>query len=159
MGLTHIKVRRETIKVDNEQSFDVRGLSASDILYLVEAHGPALALAYGKMMSGRAKEGNFTNDMVRDAILSVAKDAPELLAALIAAAADDYNKEGMVTASMLPFDVQLSALVAVFTLSMSSEAQLKKLLESLTDGLAKVSGALTNVTIPSLASIGESAAA
>ncbi len=158
--LRDIQIRTIPVFVDEEQSFDVRGLSASDVAALVQTHGMALSMAFGKVVAERSNgPGSINEAMVKDVLIKAATDMPEVLAAMIALAADSYEVEFIEVARRLPLMAQVAAGVAIFKLSMSSESELKKLVESLTAGMAQMSAALQGVKLPSLSGIGISDAA
>lgn len=157
MGLRDIIIKRTTVELPDGQSFDVRGLAAMDVMALVHTHGKALSLAFGKIM---AEGGGKTVDeeQVRRLLTSVGSDVPEVLAAVIALAADAYDEQGLTMASQLPFLSQVHAGTAIFHLSFTSDTEIKKLVESLAAAVAMIASNLTT-PIPSLVGISESDAA
>jgi dihydropteroate synthase len=147
--LSSIKVRREAVKVDETQSFDVRGISTNDVMALVAEHGAQLTLMFAKLTSGR-DAGSLNPDDVRDIILQLAKEFPDIAAAVIALAAEEYNEDGMALARDLPVLAQMEAIETIFHLTFYSESQVKKLLGSLTKMIGEVSGALKTNVVPGL---------
>lgn len=157
MGLRDIIIQRSKVELPDGQSFDVRGLAAMDVMALVHTHGMALSLAFGKIMAeGRGK--TLTEGMVREMLMSVGSDAPDVLAAIIALAGDAYDEKGIQTAAQLPFLTQVAAGTAIFNLSFTSETEVKKLVESLAGAISMIAANLTT-PVPSLSGILESAAA
>lgn len=147
MGLRNIVIRRETVQVDDSQSFTVRGITLFDIMQAVGDFGPQMALAFGKMTS-REGTGPLTPDDVKAHIRDLAKEFPDVLAAAIAMASDDYSKAAMDVTKQLPMSVQLDAIEKVARLSFRSEAEVGKLMESLVRAVAGATGALTKVELP-----------
>jgi hypothetical protein len=157
MGLRDIIIQRTSITLPDGQSFDVRGLAAMDAMALVHTHGKALSLAFGKIMA-QGKGQPVSEELVRKLLASVGSDAPEVLAAIIALAADAYDEKGIQMAAQLPFLTQISAATSIFHLSFTSETEVKKLVESVAKILTTVTSSLTT-PLPSLDGILESAAA
>lgn len=146
MGLRDIKIHRTTVMYRDDE-ISVRGISASDLMIAAQDYGPQLAVIFAKV-----QQGDFDGD-IKKAIASFAKDAPAILGATIALASDDYEPEMVQTALQLPFSVQAECLEAIFNETFYSEAEVKKLIESLRRMIAAVSGALTEV-MPSASEIG-----
>jgi hypothetical protein len=81
----------------------------------------------------------------RDNILDIAKEFPELVAAIIALASDAYTPKALDIARDLPFNTQLELIEGVFNNTFTSEADVKKLIESLTKMAVGASGALVQI--------------
>lgn len=150
-----IRIRRETIPY-GEQEFEVRGFGAPDLMTLTAKHGTILAMVFGKIQQDRVPGQPVTTDAVKGILRDVAGDFPDLAAAVIAIASESNDDEGMEVARRLPLPVQVEALEAIFMLTFSSEAEVKKLVESLSRMAVAASGALTGVSL-SPTGIGESA--
>lgn len=158
MGLRDIIIKRTKVELADGQSFDVRGLAAMDVMALVNTHGQALALAFGKIMA-QGKGQPVSEELVRKLLASVGSDAPDVLAAIIALASDAYDEQGIQLAAQLPFLTQVQAGTAIFHLSFTSETEVKKLVESLAGAITAITANLTATPIPSLDGILASAAA
>ena len=154
MGLRKIVIARKSIRVDDNQSFQVRGLSLTDIMAAMADYGPQMTLAFAKIMGGNEAKGPITQNAIRDQIKGLAGEFPDLLAALIALAADDYDPGMVEQAKALPMLAQMDAIEAVFQLTFQSEGDVGKLMEALTRGLVKATGALSQVGEISLDGIG-----
>lgn len=146
MGLRDVIISKTTVNY-REQSFDLRGISATDVMLAAQDYGPQMALAFAKVTAGDAI------DDTQALILDVVKELPELVAAVIAMAADDYDPKVVKIAKSLPFNTQVECVEAIFSETFYNEAEVKKLIESLTRMIAAISGALTDVT-PQLSAIG-----
>jgi hypothetical protein len=70
---------------------------------------------------------------------------PEVAAAVIALASDDYAPETVAVAKQLPFNTQVELVEAIFHETFHSEADVKKLIASLTKMITAASGALTEI--------------
>lgn len=151
--LTSLKIKRTKVALDENQSFEVRAVSTNDLMALVSEHGATLALVFSKLSN--SESGAVTGDSVRDLIFDVAREFPDIAAAIIALAADEYTEDGMNFARDIPFTVQVEAIEAVFGLTFASEGSLKKLLESLTKMIVGVSGTLAKAELPSQIGTGD----
>ncbi len=139
MGLRDLQIHQTTITY-RDQPIHLRGISAVDVMMAAQDYGPQMALAFGKLTSGDAN----TMD-TKTMIVELSRELPDLVAACIALAADDYSPEGVSTAKKLPFNTQIEAIEAIFQETFYNEAEVKKLIESLTRMIAAISGALTDV--------------
>lgn len=154
MGLRDIVIRTKTISVE-DTTFEVRGVSMNDLMVAASDYGPQLSLIFTKLQSGSLD----TTD-VKSAILGLLREFPEVLAAVICLAADDYEPAMVKKMCRVPMGVTVEALEAIFGLTFASEADVKKLMESLTRMMAAGSGALTVALGPTSGTgIGASAAA
>lgn len=147
MGLRNIIIHREKVEVDENQSFMVRGITLFDIMQAVGDFGPQMALAFGKVTA--REDGNpLTSAEVKGRIRDLAKEFPDVLAAAIAMASDDYSATAMTVVKQLPMSVQLDAIEKVARLSFRSEGEVGKLMESLVRAVAGATGALEKVELP-----------
>lgn len=145
MGLRNIVIRRARVELGDGQAFEVRGISLFDIMAVVNDYGPQMALMFGKVMAQKAGGGKLDNTAVRKAIADVSGEFPDVLAAAIALASDDYTTEGMEIAKQLPMMAQLQAVENIFSLTFQSEGDVKKLVGSLAEMMTAATGALTTV--------------
>lgn len=136
MGLRDIVIRTKTIEV-GDTTFEVRGLSMSDVMIAALDYGPQLSIVFAKLKSGDVD----TSD-IRQTILELSREFPDILSAIICMAADDYDPEMVAKMRKVPMNVTVEAAEAIFELTFASEAEVKKLLESLTRILAAGSGTL-----------------
>jgi hypothetical protein len=142
MGLRNIIIRRLPVTVDAEQEFEVRGLNAADLMGLVTDHGPTLATMFGKVMQASSKQERLDDDMTRTILTSLAGEAPEVLAAIIAFAADEYSADGIDSARKLTFLVQMDALMKVFKLTFTTDGALEKFSPLLTQMILRAAEAV-----------------
>jgi len=143
MGLRDITIHRTTVKY-RDQEISVRGISASDLMAAAQDYGPQIAIVFAKLQSGDL--GSDTKAV----IMAVARELPDVVGAAIALASDDYSPETVETATKLPFNVQVELAEAIFHETFYSEADVKKLIESLSRMITAASGAMTQVTMPPL---------
>lgn len=147
MGLRNLVIRREAVLLPDGQSFEVRGLSLFDIMSVLNAYGPQMSIVFGKLTAAK-RQGPITGGMVKETIASLTQEFPDLLAAAVALAADDYSPEGIRIVKQLPLPAQVQAVETIFSLTFQGEGDVGKLAESLSRMLVAVSGALTDLTLP-----------
>lgn len=155
MGLRNIVIARRRIDLGDDQAFEVRGISLFDIMSVLNDYGPQMALMFGKVMAQRAEANGFDNASVRKAIADISGEFPDVLAAAIALASDDYTPETIRIAKQLPMMQQIAAVEAIFQLTFKSEGDVKKLIESLTEMMKAATGTLMGaMSSPSPSGIG-----
>lgn len=145
MALRDLKLPSTTIETPGG-SFDVRGLSYSDLMTLATAHGSQMALLFGKITSGGGMA--ISEERVKATIANLAPQFTEIVAGAIALAADEYNPEGIAVASKLSFNKQTEALEAIFMNTFQSEAELKKFMETIIRMITGVRVTLDQVRLP-----------
>ena len=155
MRLRDIVIQTTTIPVGETTSFEVRGISMNDLMVAASDYGPQLGVVFGKLQSGEIE-----TDDDRSTIMRLSREFPDLLAAIICLAADDYAPEMVAKMRRAPVTVTVDAVEAIFKLTFASEADIKKLMESLTRMIVAGSGALKAASGPTSGTgIGASAAA
>ncbi len=132
--LSALVVRTTEVAVPGgDASITLRGLSANDIAVLMNEHLPEILLAVGTVRE-KAASGMSADEMklVIETLLSV---APDLVAHIIARASfrDPDPAGARIVAREAPAIFQINALIAVFELTMHSEAEVKKLIETVTN--------------------------
>ena len=154
MGIRDIVILTDTVKVDEKVSFEVRGLSLNDLMLVAFDYGPQISTVFAKMQAG-----DFDTADLRGAVLDASREFPDLLAALICMAADDYEPEIVQRIKKVQAHVTADAIEKVFTLTFRSEADVKKLVESLTRMFVAGTATLSQVTSPASGTgIGDSVA-
>lgn len=153
MPLKNISIPYRAVKVGDGE-ISVRGISLSDLMTIVNVYGPQASMAFSRIQRGDSLESSD----VRVLIGTLAQEFPDMFAAAIALAADEYDAETIDMLKKVPFHKQIEVIEAIFSLTFTSEGEIKKLLESLSEMLAEVSGALMTVRLPSSIGIGESVA-
>ena len=150
MGLRNIVIARRRIDLGDNQAFEVRGISLFDIMSVLNDYGPQMALMFGKVMAQKAEQGGLDNAAVRKAISDVSGEFPDVLAAAIALASDDYTPETIEIAKQLPMMSQIAAVEAIYVLTFKSEGDVKKLIESLTEMMVAATGTLKTAMLSPL---------
>lgn len=153
MPLKNITIPERTVKVGDDGEITVRGISLSDLMTIVNVYGPQASIAFAKVQTLKSLD---VAD-VRTLIGSLATEFPDMVAAAMALAADEYDAETIHTLKRVPFHKQIEVIEAIFSLTFTQEGEIKKLLASLTSMMAEVSGALMEIQHPSQTGIGGSA--
>ena len=157
MPFHHVPIATETVEY-NGGSIEVRGIAVADMMAAVRIHGPVMAMIFAKVQD-RSDLG-LDQESFQRVMGDVMKEAPEVVAAIIALAADEYNDTGVDLAGKFPAPVQIECAMAIFRMTFESESMLEKLVESVIEMMAGISGALNKVQLPgSIAGIGDIAAA
>jgi hypothetical protein len=128
MGLRTLRLPSTEIKVPGGDSFAVRGLSLTDISILATKHGAALSMLFERYIT-RSAEGLQPAEMVAVG-KTILELAPEAAIEGIALAADEPDAVDVVR--KLPFPVQVEALEAMVAHTFASEAEIKKVVETVT---------------------------
>ena len=164
MPITNVYIPTETITFKNKDgsdgSIEVRGITVADVMQAAHKYGPQLVVAFGKVWSSGGK--SLQEAEVRNLIWEVSTEFPDVLAAVLAMAADEYNAAGITLMRRLPMDKQAEVARAVFGLSFASEGSLEKLVALVVEWLGEVRKAMEAVTLApqtSSTGIGASAAA
>lgn len=109
-----------------DKHFEVRGLCADDLTFLITQHHGHITRALKLYQESRpdimatGSIGNF--------ILTLAKDFPDLVAEVISAASDALDDATRAVAKKLPITTQILALNAILKLSMEEADGIKNLL-------------------------------
>lgn len=162
MPIKNVKIATDVVPYKNkdgsEGSIEVRGITVSDVMQAAHKYGPQLILVFGKLKSDGSE--SLQDKDVRSLIWEVSTEMPDVLAAILAMAADEYNDAGVEIMRKLPLDKQAEVLTAVFSLSFASEGSLEKLVALMVEWMGQVRQAMETVTgRTSLTGIGDSAAA
>ena len=148
MGLRDLIITKEAVRVDDEQSFDVRGLSYVDFSVLAKAHGGQAGKLFTQIKT-MAEAGELDDSGLVEMAKKAIQDFPDLIAHGVAAAADD--PDGAVIFKKLRLPVQVEAVERIIGLTFASEGELKKLLETVIRGISAVAesvGLLTQKESP-----------
>lgn len=137
------EVVTDTRKIDlNEEDYiEVRGLSLADITELFRRHTQVLTSKFDDIMAARqAGVPGIQMDVVQAVIEDTLTEAPSLVGDIIASAMDE--PEAADAAARLRAGVQIQALMAIAELSITTEAELKKVLGVVTTLINTVTSAI-----------------
>jgi hypothetical protein len=107
-------------------SFDVRGLCADDLTFLISQHVGPITKAI--KLYQESKEDVLKTGNLQGFVLALARDFPFLVAEVISAATDSLDDETRKIAKTLPVGVQLAAMNEIARLSIEEVGGLKNLL-------------------------------
>lgn len=107
--------------------FEVRGLCADDLTFLVTMHHSQITKALVVYQEQRERIMGGGRGMT-DFLLTIAREFPDLVAEVISAATDSLDDSTRKVAKTLPFTTQLLALNEIVKLSMDEIGELKNLL-------------------------------
>ena len=147
MGLRDYELPTLTVTINAKTSFDVRGIAFEDITRLVNKHGPVCVLIYSKFTEAKTKHG-LRPETVGQLLTLAMGQFPEAVAELIALAADEPDMTAKV--QRLPIGVQLDAIEKVISLTFSGEADVKKLVETVTRMAEGVTASLQSLQTASV---------
>jgi hypothetical protein len=146
--ITNVMISTESIEHTNQDGskgcIEVRGIAVADLMQAAHKYGPQLVLAFSKLQSNGSD--SLQDKDVRTLIWEVSTEIPDVLAAVLAMAADEYNAAGVELMRKLPLDKQAEVMTAVFSLSFASEGSLEKLVALMVEWMGQVRQAMGAVT-------------
>jgi hypothetical protein len=122
---------------------------------LMQSHAPIAMILWRKLQEDDAE---LRSQDVKNVFSEVAIQFPDLVAAVIALAADDNTVDGRTIAKQLPADVQAVALEAIFRLSFHSESTLEKLAQLAAKAIQGATRVMEIAQLPSTNGSGASVA-
>lgn len=143
LKLRDIPQYHPTVTLSSGHVVEVRPINLVDIMTLLGAYGPKVAISFGKLRA-LASAKKLTEMDVRKALSNLFEEAPDLIVGLIALSNDDYTDEGKEAAAGIPLPDQLAVLDTLLRETMKSEGAVKKLVSSLIEGLTTIYGATTS---------------
>lgn len=136
MALKDIQIPKVNVMVGTDSSFAVRGLSTSDIEFLVRAHGESMRELFNDFVNGDTK----LTDLV-PVLKQLISRAPRLVVDVISLAAD-ADAEDAAIIPKLPIAIQVNALTSIVGLTLSVEGDMGKALETAIQVLGSVNGGM-----------------
>lgn len=134
MSLADFTPARETVEFKGG-SFDVRGLSLDDVSILMRSHLPDVEAIIDLLAKGNAG-AEFEVSAVLEHAITLVKEAPGLVANLIALACDEPDEVDKARALSLP--VQVRAIETICKVTFDEAGGPKKFVESLVHLLASL---------------------
>lgn len=129
MALKDIQIPKIEVPV-GAGSFAVRGLSTSDLQYLVQQHGEDMRGMFNEFINGKTSE--LSKLEIGPILKELLNRAPTLVHDVIALAADAEDDADRTTIKQLPASSQMTALGGIFTLTLSTDGDMGNGLEALT---------------------------
>lgn len=142
MALKDIQIPKVDVQVGSG-SFAVRALNLTDIEHLIRQHGEDLRGLFKEFITG-AKNGSTQLTDLLPMFKQIAGRCPELVVAVIAQASD-ADAEDTAVLRKLGVSVHIDALIQIFTLTLSTEGDMGKALETVIKVLGSVNGGLGEV--------------
>ena len=128
-SLSQVVIPVEDVPISDGQTLTVRGLSYTDFSEVYVAHAAA-AEEIAKMFT-ETKEGEFPP--FEDIVKKLITEFSDVAAEIIAIANDEPGQ--VAVAYRLPAVVQTRALLAVIRLTLHSQAEVKKIVQEITQGM------------------------
>jgi hypothetical protein len=145
MRLSGIPILTEVIPIREGIELEVRGINLADLVSLLNGHAPAMMKVWEKV---KEQEAEFTVDIVKKIVRDMAVEFPDMLAAIIALSANDYNDAGIAVARQLSISNQAVILEAIARLSFQSDSSLEKLVLLVVKALQEATRAVKMVRTP-----------
>lgn len=137
LGLGDYKPKRRGVVIDDEITFNVRGLGLKDVTHIFEYHEGAIEDIW---LQFKAREGlEFSETVMLETIKNVINSTPGVVATIIALAADDLSVDSLMAAASLPLPVQMEAIETIGELTFRDLAGAKKFVAAIQKMLAGLS--------------------
>ena len=134
-SLSDLRLPTSEVFFSDDQSITVRGLSVADLSEIIRDHATVLNSIYQENIVDAGEMP--AADVLARALMT---EAPEVVARIIAHANDEPDSWEIV--KNLPTITQINGLVEVAILTFHSEAEVKKLMETLIQGSTVLSSLL-----------------
>lgn len=145
MRLSGIPILTEVVPIREGIELEVRGINLADLVALLHVHAPAMLKVWEKVQH---QEAEFTVDIVKQIVRDMAIEFPDMMAAIIALSANEFNEAGMTVARQLSISNQAVILEAIARLSFQSDSSLEKLVLLVVRALQEATRAVKMVRTP-----------
>lgn len=142
MALKDIQIPTVEVQVGSG-SFAVRALNLTDIEHLIRLHGEDLRGLFKEFITDAKAASTQLTDLA-PVLQQVIGRAPQLIIDIIALAAD-ADADDKATLAKLGAGVHLDALAKIFTITLSTEGDMGKAMETVIKVLGSVNGGLGEV--------------
>ena len=130
MSLSDYQPERVEIKL-KKSVFTVKALSLEALAGLIKHHLTDMDTVFD-IFKGQGENGEITPEIAKNVALTLAKDLPDLAAALVASATEEGNTpDNLAGAKRLPFPVTVDVLQKIGALTFEEVGGVKKALETL----------------------------
>ena len=120
--LKDYRAPRADVKLSDDETYTVRGLSLSDLMEGFNAYNDQMQLIFKGF-----RDGDLSQDELGGALMEAIRTAPDLVAMLISRAADEPDE--LATVRAMPIDDQCRFATAVLDLTLRDGLVLKKVFE------------------------------
>lgn len=146
MGLSTFTPKVEAVELPDDGVLVVRGLSLQDFTVLLADHYEVANTLFDRYVvaaglldpDGPPPDADAPSPEMKQVVMAAAKEAPALIADIIAYAADEPAHRDRARA--LPMGVQIEAFSKVFALTVQAEGGLEKLIETVTTAWMSMAG-------------------
>lgn len=137
--LSEVLAARQAVYVTDEDFLMIRGVSLADLIGLVRAFTEDVEDLFQEFMRSKVEGKVIDISGAQDFVITALERSPTLIYALMALACDEKpTPELTKSISELRFAVQFEILTTILKLSITSEIELKKLVETVTQSVAWV---------------------
>jgi len=135
IGLKDVVIKTEKVMIDTEQDtwIEVRGISLADIIEMLKLYTDEMEALFRDFMDRRVEGQPVNVNLFTDLAMKALERTPDLIYSIIAVAAGEPDE--VETIGNLRAPVQIEALAKILGLSITSEIELKKVVEGLTKSL------------------------
>lgn len=133
----------ETVMIDAEYGFTVRGIDLEDLLRLAGSRSAELAKLYEKSKDRIEKDG-LRPEVIGMILQGAMLEFPELTAEIIAHASDRRDQTAKIR--KLPANVQIEAINKIVGLTFTTEGSLKKFLETVAEMFERLTMEMGSLT-------------
>lgn len=153
--LSEVIVKTERVVVDGEGDdanwIEVRGVSLADILLMLKIYTEDMEALFAEFLESRTPGSTIGMNTFTNLAGTALERFPHLIYKIIAVASDEPDSTDAVSKLRVP--VQFFALTKILELSITSEIELKKVVEGLTKSLGWIA-ALRNQLAPGMTAFG-----
>jgi len=158
---TAVVVIRKGKEGKPDQSIQIRGLSASDLVKLMRVHGPTMVQVFNRAVATKIHEDTLIHDAavakgadpgtveesqldLGPILLQMVEQFPDLIADVVVLVTDDANPgKAFEVAKRLPVPVQLKMLQEVSRLTLEDHGGVGELIETVTSLFGGINGLVT----------------
>ncbi|QPB11451.1 tail protein [Providencia phage Kokobel1] len=133
MSLAAFQPVKNSVEIIEGFNLEVRGLSLNDISRLIELHAADLDGVFDLYADAASGDNGFDGLVFANLLMQLISSAPGLISSIIATAADEPTMVDK--AALIPMKAQYDVMQAIFALTFSDIASLKKIVA---DVMAKV---------------------
>lgn len=138
MSLSAFEPTKKSVTINDSISIEVRGLSLNDISRLIQLHAQDLDGVFDLYSQGVGAGKELDSLVFANYLLTLISSAPGLISSIIAVSADEPTMADK--ASLLPITAQYDLMMAVFELTFSDIATLKKIMANVMEKVGEANG-------------------